>query len=95
MVLCMMTNMIHDTVMTTGTATSMIKRMVTLPSPLALLTCAMLVGSGARDLMGAATSPAGSGARFTKSFLSSAKQLDLLSSYMKQSKAKQREAQQR
>lgn len=32
----------------------------------------MLVGGGARDLMGAATSAAEGGARFTKSFLNSA-----------------------
>lgn len=44
----------------------------TLPSPLALLAWAMLVGGGARDRMGAAASAAGPGAFFTKSFLNSA-----------------------
>lgn len=38
----------------------------------------MLVGGGARDLIGAATSAAVSGARFTKSFLNSAHALDVL-----------------
>lgn len=56
--------------------TSVVMIMATLPSPLALLACAMLVGGGARDLMGAATSAAGSGARFTKSFLNSVHALD-------------------
>ena len=46
--------------------------MVTLPSPLALLAWCMLWGGGARDLTGAATSPTGSAALFTKSFLNSA-----------------------
>ena len=55
---------------------SAVMMMITLPSPLALLACAMLVGGGARDLMGAATSAAGSGARFTKSFLNSVHALD-------------------
>ena len=55
---------------------NVVMMMATLPSPLALLACAMLVGGGARDLMGAATSAAGSGARFTKSFLNSVHALD-------------------
>ena len=53
-------------------------KIVTLPSPRALLACAMLVGGGARERMGAATSAAGSGARFTKSFLNSAQPLHLV-----------------
>ena len=61
---------------------SIVMIMFTLPSPLALLACAMLVGGGARDLMGAATSAADGGARFTKSFLSSVQSLDLLSCCM-------------